>query len=90
MWDLIDIHTTIFGARLYDDRICRWTSQDPLAAKYPAFSPYAYCAGDPVNFVDPDGNSPLGAIGGFVISGAIGGIIGACEGHVRKSNEKRS
>ena len=52
MWDLIDIHTTIFGARLYDDRICRWTSQDPLAAKYPAFSPYAYCAGDPVNSID--------------------------------------
>ena len=68
MWDLIDIHTTIFGARLYDDRICRWTSQDPLAAKYPAFSPYAYCAGDPVNFVDPDGNNPI-------VSGLLGGAI---------------
>ena len=44
-----------FGARLYDDRICRWTSQDPLAAKYPAFSPYAYCAGDPVGVMDNDG-----------------------------------
>ena len=57
-----------FGARLYDDRICRWTSQDPLAAKYPAFSPYAYCAGDPVNFVDPDGNNPI-------VSGLLGGAI---------------
>ena len=68
MWDLIDIHTTIFGARLYDDRICRWTSQDPLAAKYRAFSPYAYCAGDPVNLVDPDGNNPI-------VSGLLGGAV---------------
>ena len=22
-------------------------------------SPYAYCAGDPVNFVDPDGQNPI-------------------------------
>ena len=82
---------TIFTALMVSLLIsARCFAQGPLAAKYPAFSPYAYCAGDPVNFVDPDGNSPLGAIGGFVISGAIGGIIGACEGHVRKSNEKRS
>ena len=30
----------------------RCFAQDPLAAKYPAFSPYAYCAGDPVNSID--------------------------------------
>ena len=28
---------------------------DPLAEKYYHLSPYAYCAGDPVNLVDPDG-----------------------------------
>ena len=28
---------------------------DPLAEKYPGISPYAYCKGNPVNFVDPDG-----------------------------------
>lgn len=33
----------------------RCFAKDPLAAKYPAFSPYAYCAGDPVNLVDLDG-----------------------------------
>ena len=31
-------------------------SIDPLAEKYPGVSPYAYCAGDPVNKIDPDGN----------------------------------
>ena len=30
-------------------------TNDPLAEKYYHISPYAYCAGDPVNFVDPDG-----------------------------------
>ena len=32
-----------------------WTTPDPLAEKYYDFSPYAYCAGDPVNLVDPEG-----------------------------------
>ena len=44
-----------FGARLYDPVICRWTSPAPLAEKYRSLSPYGYCAGDPVNLVDPDG-----------------------------------
>ena len=69
-----------FGARLYDDRTCRWTTQDPLATKYAAFSPYSYCAGDPVNLVDTDGNGPVAALAGLVIGGAIGGIIAVCEG----------
>ena len=28
---------------------------DPHAEKYYSISPYAYCAGNPVNFIDPDG-----------------------------------
>ena len=28
---------------------------DPLAEKYFSISPYAYCAGNPVNIVDPEG-----------------------------------
>ena len=44
-----------FGARLYDPVSLAWDAPDPLADKYPSLSPYAYCAGDPVNFIDPDG-----------------------------------
>jgi RHS repeat-associated protein len=45
-----------FGARWFDVAgLPMWTSVDPLAEKYYPFSPYAYCAGDPVNKFDPDG-----------------------------------
>ena len=46
-----------FGARMYDPCLGRWTTQDPLAEKYPGISPYAYCADNPVN--------PGGRDGGF-------------------------
>ena len=32
-----------------------FTQPDPMATKYPWLSPYAYCAGDPINYVDPTG-----------------------------------
>ena len=44
-----------FGARMYDPITARWTAQDPLAEKYYAVSPYAYCSANPVNIVDPNG-----------------------------------
>ena len=44
-----------FGARLYDRTA--WTAIDPLAEKYYAVSPYAYCNNNPVVFSDPQGDS---------------------------------
>ena len=44
-----------FGARFYDPATAIFLQQDPLAEKYYNLSPYAYCANNPVNFVDPDG-----------------------------------
>ena len=43
------------GARWQYSLIPRFSTIDPLAEKYYHLSPYAYCAGDPVNLVDPDG-----------------------------------
>ena len=53
----------LFGINWYDsgarfqttDGI--FTGIDPLAEKYYHISPYAYCAGNPVNLVDPQGDS---------------------------------
>ena len=44
-----------YGARLYDPVTGLFTSIDPLCEKYYHISPYAYCAGNPVKYVDPDG-----------------------------------
>jgi RHS repeat-associated protein len=44
-----------FGARIYDSRLGRWLSLDPLQAKYPMFSPYHFVANNPIVFIDPDG-----------------------------------
>ena len=44
-----------FSARLYRPAAARFTTMDPLCEKYYSISPYAYCANNPVNLVDPDG-----------------------------------
>ena len=44
-----------FGARYYTSSIPRWTTMDPMAEKYYSISPYAYCAGNPMNLVDEKG-----------------------------------
>ncbi len=44
-----------FGARYYNPDLSIWLSVDPMAAKYPSLSPYAYCGNNPVRLVDPDG-----------------------------------
>ena len=43
------------SARFYDHVLGRFHQMDPLAEKYYAWSPYAYCMGNPVNSLDPDG-----------------------------------
>lgn len=54
-----------FGANLYDsfarfqNTTGRFLSIDPKAESFYHISPYAYCAGDPVNLVDPDGEIPI-------------------------------
>jgi hypothetical protein len=35
----------------------RWLSIDPLAAKYPQFSPYVYVENNPIKMIDPNGCS---------------------------------
>ena len=49
----LDLHD--FEARQQDPLAGRFTGIDPMAEKYYWLSPYAYCAGDPVNCVDPTG-----------------------------------
>ncbi|MBR3074271.1 MAG: hypothetical protein IKH11_00755, partial [Bacteroidales bacterium] len=48
-----------FGARAYDPATCTFMQVDPMAEKYYGISPYAYCAGNPLNLLDKLGDSPL-------------------------------
>ena len=48
---------TDFGARQYSPALRRWMTPDPLSEKYYGMSPYVFCANNPVNFVDPDGEA---------------------------------
>ena len=44
-----------FHARQFDLGVPTFDRPDPMAEKYYSVSPYAYCAGDPINLVDPTG-----------------------------------
>ena len=46
-----------YGARNYDAIVPCFTSMDRFCEKYYHISPYAYCAGNPVNSIDLNGDS---------------------------------
>ena len=67
-----------YGARQYNPIVARWDRMDPLCEKYYSISPYAYCAGNPVNAIDKGGKDITFLIaskgaGGY---GHMGAIIG--------------
>jgi hypothetical protein len=55
------------GERSREEKCAQlWLSVDPLAEKYPGFSPYVYVYNNPLNYIDPDGKE------GIVVSGSPG------------------
>jgi RHS repeat-associated protein len=44
-----------YGFRLYDKRICRFPSVDPLTKSYPELTPYQFASNTPVQGIDLDG-----------------------------------
>jgi len=47
-----------FGARMYDARLGIFISIDPLASKYPSWSPYVAFADNPIRYTDVNGMGP--------------------------------
>lgn len=44
-----------FGPRWLATASATWTAPDPEAERYPGTSPYAYCAANPIRYIDPTG-----------------------------------
>ena len=65
-----------FGARQYNPSLRRWMTPDPLSEKYYGISPYVFCNNNPVNLVDPDGQSPIYNISGHLIGTDDEGLQG--------------
>ena len=54
--NMYGLNTYDYGARQYNPVTGRWDRMDPLCEKYYPTSPFAYCANNPINVIDPDGN----------------------------------
>jgi RHS repeat-associated protein len=54
-----------YSARMMDPTLGRFNSIDPMAEKSPNVSPYAYCMGNPMKYVDPDGQDWIVANGSY-------------------------
>ena len=44
-----------YGMRMYDTRVCRFISVDPLTKKYPMLTPYQFASNSPIRMIDLDG-----------------------------------
>jgi RHS repeat-associated protein len=70
----VDTGLVRFGARDYEPELGRWTAKDPSGFAGGDTNLYAYAYGDPVNFVDPNGELA------FLVPLAIIAIKGALAG----------
>ncbi|MBX3257182.1 MAG: hypothetical protein KF862_23815, partial [Chitinophagaceae bacterium] len=51
-----------FEARIYDTRLGRWLSPDPLVHQFSSWSPYNFAFNNSIKYVDPDGRAPFSTI----------------------------
>jgi RHS repeat-associated protein len=82
-----------YGFRMYDPRICRFPSVDPLTAKYPFYTPYQFAGNMPIQFIDLDGLEPaklfIDNSPNYPVIGFISAATGIAPGIIYLSNWQR-
>ena len=75
-----------YGARMYDPVLGKFTSLDPLTEKYYSWSPYTYCANNPVRHIDPSGEKIVDVNGNIIYTKENGWSANAPQDAVRLGN----
>lgn len=70
------LHEYDFSARRLPAIIPAFSRPDPLAEKYHWLSPFAYCAADPINLIDPTGKNPIYSTRGDFLGTTVEGFRG--------------
>lgn len=52
-----------YGMRIYDPRVARFLSVDPLMREYPWYTPYQFAGNNPIKYIDLDGGEPMDPLG---------------------------
>ena len=51
---------------MYDAKLVRWNTYDPMAEKYYGVNAYGYCLNNPIRYFDPTGQKPKDVIMGGI------------------------
>ena len=65
-----------FGTRWLDSPSGTFTTMDPLCEDFQHLSPYLYCAGNPIKYIDPSGMAPIYNINGVFLGYTSEGFSG--------------
>jgi RHS repeat-associated protein len=61
-----------YGMRVYDSRLGKFLSVDPLSKEYPYYSPYHFAGNSPIKYLDLDGGEPLDYMDKWIYNTMVG------------------